>query len=202
MSNLYQKRDDSDRRENRMEEIDFELQEHQKRLLDLKRQQEEVERRKKELEALTKRQEELFQGQKHIQEKLTRALTVLERAEYETRKQVEEIEVIRTNFRDHLENVEKISPQDWEGDNIDNELTKALSLIDHAQAVYNQSRARLDALSGRDIDEDGEATSSESTRTEEESGFFELVKRGLAFTLPLNILLLILIVILVTANKP
>jgi hypothetical protein len=46
------------------------------------------------------------------------------------------------------------------------------------------------------------ATSSESARTEEDSSFFELVKRGLAFTLPLNLLLLILIIILVTANKP
>lgn len=181
-----------------IEDLNLELQEQQERLLQLKRQQEEVERRKRELEELNKRRAELEQGQKILRERFTRAITVLERADYEARREIEQLQLIRDTFQEHLKNIEEIDPTAWQPNNIDEELTRALSKVDHAHSVYNQSRAKIDALSGRDI-EDGsrtEATSGEDSEGLGDVPFGELVRRGFGLSLPLILMLAALGVIL------
>jgi len=51
-------------------------------LLQLKRQQEQIEKQKRELEELSRRQEELEHGRAEMADKLTRSLVVLEREGY------------------------------------------------------------------------------------------------------------------------
>jgi molecular chaperone GrpE (heat shock protein) len=177
-----------------IEDLNLELQEQQERLLELKRQQEEVERRKRELEELNKRRSELASGQKLLRERLTRAITVLERSEYEARKEIEQLQITRETFTEHLAQIEAINPAGWTPEVMDEELTKALSKVDHAQSSYNQSRAKIDALSGRDID-DGSSTvdndsDGDSSGVEGNVPFTELVVRGFALTLPLILVLL------------
>ncbi|MDX6767660.1 MAG: hypothetical protein SFU85_12830 [Candidatus Methylacidiphilales bacterium] len=183
-----------------MEDLTHELQEQQERLMDLRRQQEEVERRKNELEELNRRRQELAIGQKTMRERLTRAVTVLERAEYEARKEIEQIQITRETFTDHLNQIEAIQPGSWTPENLDEELTKALSKIDHAQSIYNQSRAKIDALSGKDIHDgsDTESTEGETSSSgfEGQVPFTELVVRGFALTLPLLILLTVIALVL------
>ena len=181
-----------------LEDLSHELQEQQEKLLELKRQQEEIERRKSELEELNKKRVELSIGQKSMREKLTRAIAILENAEYDSRKEIEQIQMTRQTFTDHLSIMESIDPSKWMPDNMDDQLTKGLSQIDHARAVYTQARAHIDVLSGKDIGGDGRQENS----TDEEDGaqfhesetipFFELVRRGFALTLPLLVALLIL----------
>lgn len=175
-----------------IEDLNLELQEQQERLLHLKRQQEEVERRKRELEELNKRRAELAAGQKVLRERLTRAITVLERAEYESRKEIEQLQITRETFSEHLGQIESINPSNWPPESIDEELTKALSKVDHAQSIYNQSRAKIDALSGRDID-DGSLTDEDGAPVETQAGddvpFAELVRRGFGLSLPLILML-------------
>lgn len=176
-----------------MEDLNLELKEHQDRLLELQRQQQEVERRKRELEELNRRREELAVGQKTMRERLTRAITILERAEYESRKEIEQLQIIRQTFKEHLANIDEISPGDWAPETIDEELTRALSKIDHAHTIYYQSRAKIDALSGRDIAGDGEpAENTDSASAEGDVAFAELVRRGFALSLPLILVLLAL----------
>lgn len=172
-----------------LEDLTVELEEQQQRLLTLKRQQEEVERRKQELEEINKRRSELTLGQKSMRDKLTRAITVLERAEYQARKEIEQIEMTRETFVEHLKEIETITPQAWSPEEIDDELTRSLSKIDNARAAYTQSRAKLDALSGRDIENPDDNSSDEDEDGEESYSsdipFKELVRRGLALSLPL-----------------
>jgi hypothetical protein len=65
--------------------------------------------------------------------------------------------------------------------------------VDQAQAIYTQSRAKIDALRGRDLD----PTSQDSQDSESSSGgsapesFSTNLIRGLAFNLPLIIALLV-----------
>jgi len=186
-----------------LEDINHELREQQDRLLDLKRQQDEIERRKRELEELNKKRNELNAGKKMMREKLARAITVLERAEYEARKEIEQIQVTRQSFSEHLALVESIEPSQWTPSNMDDELTRSLSQIDHARAIYNQSRAKIDALNGQDIDLDAASRFNEAeAELEEESvvdtSFTELARRGFAFTLPLIIFLAVLFLIYYT----
>lgn len=175
-----------------IEDLNLELQEHQERLLQLKRQQEEVERRKRELEELNKRRSELASGQKLLRERLTRAITVLERAEYETRKEIEQLLITRETFTEQLAQIEAINPASWTPEAIDEELTKALSKVDQAQSIYNQFRAKIDALSGRDI-EDGSVTDEDASQAAAGFGddvpFTELVRRGFGLSLPLILML-------------
>ncbi|GAB4239785.1 MAG: hypothetical protein OHK005_01480 [Candidatus Methylacidiphilales bacterium] len=172
------------------------LAQQQKLLADLKRKQTELEERKKHLEDLNARRKEIAEGQRWLREKFTRGLALLERAEHEARREVEQIQISRQSFDENLKEIESIDPSSWDEET----LNRSLSKIDHARAIYAQFRARIDALSGRDLS--GESASDEETDGVAEGdplgspSFFELVRRGFAFTLPLLILLVILIALL------
>jgi chromosome segregation ATPase len=127
-------------------EINLKVQHVQEQLLDLKRQQEEIERQKRELEELSRKQREFDEGRREIVEKLTRGLVLLEREEFEVKRELEQIKIVRDSFADHLGQTENLNPADWASADLPSELTKALARIDQAKSIYSQSQARLAAL--------------------------------------------------------
>lgn len=188
-------------------ESESDLQATKEKLLTLKRQLEEFEQKERELEELKHRRSEMLTGQKHMRERLMRALTVLERAEYEARREVEQLEMTRQTFAEHLEALEAINPSEWQPEEMDEAINRALSQIDHASAVYSQARAKIEALSGQDI------SASEDDEMESENlhshagGFYpylpsfgEMLRMGFAFTLPLIVVLIALIATLVSQS--
>ena len=127
-------------------EINLKVQRVEEQLLDLKRQQEEIERQKKELDELSRKQREFDEGRREIVEKLTRGLVLLEREEFEVKRELEQIKIVRDSFAEHLGQTENLNPADWTSEELPTELTKALARVDQAKAIYSQSRARLMAL--------------------------------------------------------
>src|SRR5271156_2105933 len=127
-------------------EINIKVQRVEEQLLDLKRQQEEIERQKKELDELSRKQREFDEGRREIVEKLTRGLVLLEREEFEGKRELEQIKNVRDNFAEHLGQTEALNPAEWTAEELPSELTKALARVDQAKTVYSQSRARLMAL--------------------------------------------------------
>src|SRR5271170_3060950 len=127
-------------------EINLNIQRAEEQLLDLKRQQEEIERQKRELDELSRKQREFDQGRREIVEKLTRGLVLLEREEFEVKRELEQIKIVRDSFAEHLGQTENLNPADWTSEELPSELTKALARVDQAKAIYSQSRARLAAL--------------------------------------------------------
>jgi predicted RNase H-like nuclease (RuvC/YqgF family) len=127
-------------------EINLKVQRVEEQLLDLKRQQEEIERQKKELDELSRKQHEFDEGRREIVEKLTRGLVLLEREEFEVKRELEQIKIVRDSFAEHLGQTENLNPADWSSEELPTELTKALARVDQAKAIYSQSRARLVAL--------------------------------------------------------
>src|SRR5271155_5734897 len=127
-------------------EINIRAQRAEEQLLDLKRQQEEIERQKKELDELSRKQREFDEGRREIVEKLTRGLVLLEREEFEVKRELEQIKIVRDSFAEHLGQTENLNPADWTSEELPTELTKALARVDQAKAIYSQSRARLLAL--------------------------------------------------------
>jgi predicted RNase H-like nuclease (RuvC/YqgF family) len=127
-------------------EINLKVQRVEEQLLDLKRQQEEIERQKKELDELSRKQREFDEGRREIVEKLTRGLVLLEREEFEVKRELEQIKIVRDSFAEHLSQTENLNPADWSSEELPSELTKALARVDQAKAIYSQSRARLMAL--------------------------------------------------------
>jgi hypothetical protein len=176
-----------------MENIGQELQQRQQELLQLQRQQQELEQRKRQLEELNTRRNELIHGQREIRERLLRAIVILERAEAQGRKEVEQMHETRQTFSEQLADINAIDPSEWSPSSLEEELSRALAKVDQASAVYAQSRAKLDALRGRDLEptETGEEGAVTSSGSSSHDSFSDNFTRGLAFNLPLIVALLL-----------
>jgi len=177
-------------------EINLKVQHVQEQLLDLRRQQEEIERQKKELEELSRKQREFDEGRREIVEKLTRGLVLLEREEFEVKRELEQIKIVRDNFADHLGQTENLNPADWSSEELPSELTKALARVDQAKAIYSQSRARLTAL--RQSEENAAGDRPEELDSEGapyEKSFGAMVREGFAYSLPLALFLGLLVLV-------
>jgi chromosome segregation ATPase len=178
-------------------EINLKVQRVEEQLLDLKRQQEEIERQKRELDELSRKQREFDEGRREIVEKLTRGLVLLEREEFEVKRELEQIRIVRDSFAEHLGQTENLNPADWATEELPSELTKALARVDQAKAIYSQSRARLLALRQA---EDGAAAAEEldpelaplSSGQPYEKSIGAMVREGFAYSIVPFILLFIL----------
>ncbi len=178
-------------------EINLKVQHVQEQLLDLKRQQEEVERQKRELEELSRKQQEFDDGRREIVEKLTRGLVLLERQEFEVKRELEQIKIVRDSFAEHLGQTESLNPAEWSNEEMPSELTKALARVDQAKSIYSQSRARLAAL--RQHDEQQQEAEAASDLAPDlafapEKSFGAMVRDGFAYSLPLILLGLVLLI--------
>lgn len=166
-------------------EINLKVQHVQEQLLDLKRQQEEIERQKRDLEDLSRKQREFDEGRREIVEKLTRGLVLLERQNFETQRELEQIKLVHDSFVAQLSQTEGLNPSNWSTEELPGELTRALAHIDQAKAVYSQSRARLTAL--READEEHDEGLSGDLNGEAapyEKSFGAMVREGFAYALP------------------
>jgi len=180
-----------------VEHLDDQVQKAQEQLIQLKRQQEHIEKQKRELEELSRRQEQFQQGKTEMIEHFTRALVVLERQIYDAQKRVEQLRSINDSFIQHLAVLESINPKSWENTDINKELNRALSAVDDARTEYTRSRAVISA----EVNEDVLAATSSAA---ENPGYYDApshnflywLKSGLAFTLPLLVIGIAIIVTL------
>lgn len=175
------------------EHLDEQVQKAQDELAQLRKRQELIERQKKELEEMSKRQDQFTAGRGELVEKLTRAVVVLEREKYEAQRRVETLESIDESFRTHLALLESIDPKDWEGQDLNKELTRALSAVDDARMEYGKNNPKIASEpAAEQMAAQGDSYSSEGGGRD----FKEWLVMGFAFTLPLMVCVLILIVIL------
>lgn len=185
------------------EHLDNQVQRAQEELLSLKRKQEQIERQKRELEELSRRQEQLQSGKGEMIEKFTRAMVVLERETYEAKKRVELLESIHYSFAQHMDVLEGINPKSWEGLDINKELTKALSAVDDARGEYANNLPRISPESDSDAGDPvaaGMGYQVDYADAPRDFGYW--LKTGLAFTLPLvavGVVIILLLIALLTA---
>jgi hypothetical protein len=167
------------------EHLDSQVQKAQEQLLSLKRQQDAIERQKRELEELSRRQEQLNSGKSEMVEKFTRAKVVLEREIHDASKRLELLGSIDDAFHKHLQLLEEINPKAWEGLDINKEITRALSVVDDARAEFQRSIPKVSPSSS---ESDAPASSYSMDYSEgDDRDFLYWVKAGLAFTLPLSL---------------
>ena len=168
------------------EDFTSKLQDAQHQIELLRKQQAEVERRKIELQELNESKDDFLHGQVEVQEKLTTAITAMDREIFATRQETEELEQARVCFADHLEKINQLNPEDWNNENLKQELARAISTIDLAEDEYEQA---VDHFSG------GRAASvfgmqspkakRSSSKSAISSDFALNVRNGLAFNLPI-----------------
>src|SRR5271156_6034724 len=130
------------------DDVDRKVVEAQQKLAELKRAQEDLERERASLEELRRRQTEFQNGRQEIVHNLTRGLGLLEEAEFNTRRDAEQMHKTLADFRDALGKVQAIHDETWTKENFSIELTRALTAIENARMEWNSARLKLPVLAG------------------------------------------------------
>ena len=174
-------------------ELGDKVQQVRAELESLKQKQEEIEREKARLEELKRRQDSLEQGRTEMLDKLTRALVVVQREIEESQKRVEQMHTIYNSFTQHLQHIESINARGWLPQDLPRELSKALSSVEDARSEYIKAQAKLS------VDTSGEVSlpmqDMDYQLAEEEHGFIYWLKSGFAFTLPIQAIALVALLV-------
>jgi hypothetical protein len=168
------------------DEVDRKVVEAQQKLAELKRAQESLERERSALEELRRRQTEFQTGRQEMIHNLTRGLGLLEEAEFNTRRDAEQMVKTIGDFRDALAKIEAVRDETWTKENFNTELTRALTAVENARMEWNTARLKLPALSPEALRKNEVETAPQSMVSPFTSlSFGELCKFGLAMTWPL-----------------
>ena len=176
------------------EDFTGKLKEAQSQLEQLQHQQAEIERQKIELQELNENKGEFLQRQNDIYERLNTAITVMDREVLAARQELEELEMTRVSFADHLEKIDQLNPDGWNNESLSHNLTRALSVIDLAEEEYEQALEHFS--NGRNSVFGGGA--SKSKRKPASAGDSELLhhfRNGFAYNLPLVLLGIIAMIV-------
>ena len=168
------------------EDVDRKVVEAQQKLAELKRAQDELERERAALEELRRRQTEFLTGRQEMIHNLTRGLGLLEEAEFNARRDAEQMVKTIGDFRDAVEKIQAIHDEIWTKENFSIELTRALTAIENARMEWNAARLKLPVLEGefKKTPEAENATQPAAFPLANIS-FGQLCRFGLAMTWPL-----------------
>jgi hypothetical protein len=174
------------------DEVDRKVVEAQQKLAELKRAQEDLERERASLEELRRRQLEFQNGRQEMVQNLTRGLGLLEEAEFNARRDSEQMIKTLADFRGALEKIQNVRDETWTKENFQMELTRALTIVENARMEWNSARLKLPALAGESAQKKSESESAPQPIVSPFANlsFGELCKIGLAMTWPLLIVAL------------
>src|SRR6266542_2814457 len=168
------------------EELDSRVTETQQRLMELKRAQEELERERATLEEARRRRTEFQTGREEMLQSLTRGVGFLEEAEFNSRRDAEQMAKTLGALRDALTKVQSIHEQSWTQENYNVEVTRALTIIDNSRMEWNAARLKWPLLNGPQPPEQEASPAEKIVHPSLDTlGFLQLCKLGLAFTWPL-----------------
>lgn len=172
----------------RDDDYDHKLRAAQEELDRIQAQREDLERKKTELEELTSRKRHFLSQQVELSEKLTTALTLIDRGLYEMRQETEDLEQCRTCFAAHLDKLQKINPESWSRENLAERLEKSSMVVDIAADEYDQAAAHFQNSHSGSIFGRPSKRSRSGARTSSPSEFSSNLRNGFAFNLPILIL--------------
>lgn len=174
------------------EEVDSKVAEAQQKLAELKRAQEDLERERSALEEVRRRQLEFQNGRKEIIHQITRGLGLLQEAEFNSRRDAEQMARELVDLGDALKKVEAVHEESWTKENFNVELTRALTAIENARMEWNSARLKFPVLAGTPQETEGQ-TGAQAPAASPFAGkdFATLCKLGLALTWPLALVALL-----------
>jgi len=180
------------------EEVEARVSDMQTKLADLRRAQQELERERSDLEETRRRQAEFVQGRQEMQQHLTRGIGLLEEAEFAARRDAEQMAKALGELRDALAKIDAVDQAAWTKDNLNTELTRALTAVENARMEWNSARLKFPVLTGEAAQPDPVASPPETFAQNllRERSYAELCKMGLALTWPIALIGLALVVVL------
>ncbi len=181
-----------------IEQVDSEVLARQQKIAELARAKEAKERELASLEETRRRQMEFKNGRQEMIHNLTRGLGLLEEAEFNSRRDAEQMAKAIVDLREALSAVEAIREENWSGDSFEIELTRALTAIENARMEWNGARLKFPVLSGEAMAAPNDSAAERSPIAGlSELSFGRLCRLGLALTWPLAAAALLLIGLLV-----
>ena len=169
------------------EEAEAELTKLLQQREEMKREQEELHRKIAAREETRRRQIECRTGRQEVVQNLIRGVGLLEEAEFNARRDAEQMAKALVELREALTKVEAIQEETWAADKLDTELTRALTTIENARLEWNSARLKFPLLSGQPAQVTPEAATQASPRAWTEFSFGQLCRLGLALTWPLAV---------------
>ena len=167
----------------RPEDYDRKLRDAQEELDRIQQQREELERKKLELAEQTHLKHAFVSQQAELCEKLTSALTLIERELSALHNEIEDIEQCRACFAAHLDKIQKFNPENWTRENLAEKLERAAMAVELAEDEFEQAAAhfagsRSGAIFGRPAKR-GRGHKNHLARAE----FMSNLRNGFAFNL-------------------
>jgi uncharacterized membrane protein YccC len=188
---------DADRAPSR-EEVDAKVNDMQSKLAELKRAQQELERERASLEELRRRQMEFTTSRQEMIENLTRGVGLLEEAEFAARRDAEQMSKSLLGLREALVKIQAVQEETWTKDNLNTELTRALTVVENARMEWNSARLKFSVLNGETAQQPAGAPPAEAPTAAmlRPESYAEMCKLGLALTWPVAVVGLIILVVL------
>lgn len=165
-----------------VEQLGDKMAQAQERLLALKRQADQLEREKQKLEELSRRQEQFDAGRSEMVDKFTSSLVQIQRETDETLKRLEILKSVQGSFSTYLHELETINPKDWEPDELQKELSRAIGTVEDARSVFVKAQAQV----GSESESPGGPSPYDADFSSVGQGFGYWLMAGFAFTLPLT----------------
>jgi hypothetical protein len=97
----------------------------------------------------------------------------------------EDLEQCRSCFAGHLDKIQKVTPENWNRDNLSEKLERATLLIDLAADEYDQAAAHFEGTRSGGIFGRASKRSQRAGRRKESSEFVQNLRNGFAFNLPM-----------------
>lgn len=194
-STMTAQHDDSGRAPTR-DEVDSKVGDLHSKLAELKRAQTELERERATLEETRRRQTEFTTGREEVIHNLTRGIGLLEEAEFAARRDAEQMARTLGEMREALNKVQAINDQAWTKDNFQVELTRANTTIESARMEWNGARLKWPVLSPENMEKAAAKDEAKAVTPLAERSFIELCRFGFAFTWPIALGLVVLVVVL------
>ncbi len=162
----------------------------------LRMRQEELEHEKTSLEELNRKQDEYERSKKDIIENLSRNIILMEKDEVLANRMVELLSASRARFRDMLAEIRDIKEENWGNADFEEELDRALALIESARMEYSRAIAKIDAESWQKGGGQAQLSTLEEAGRGSlaNKGFGFWVKVGIAVSLPLIVVVLLVFV--------
>jgi hypothetical protein len=170
------------------EEVDGKVGELQNKLSELKRAQQELERERGALEELRRRQLEFSTGRQEMVQNLTRGVGLLQEAEFNARRDAEQMAKTLAEMKEALTKVAAIQEESWNKDNLNVELTRALTTVENARMEWNASRLKFPVLDGAIAaapETEGAPATNPLQEALQQQNYAKLCKLGLYLTWPL-----------------
>ena len=182
------------------EELESKSGDMQTKLAELKRAQADLERERADLEETRRRQSEFTKGRQEMEQHLTRGIGLLEEAEFASRRDAEQMSRSLLDLREALVKVQSVHEETWTRDNLNVELSRALTCVENARMEWNTARLKFNVLNGENaVTTAAQPNGAQASPLEamlHEKSYAELCKIGLALTWPIALTALAICLVL------